>query len=112
MSWKRIDADDAAKLLTNPESFAEVALFDTRDTASYESSHIYGADHLNENKLAQVIETLPKNTPVMIYCYHGNASQVYAQMFDDFRYKEVYSIDGGYEALLNAFNGADVVYMQ
>ena len=40
----------------------------------------------------------------MIYCYHGNASQVYASMFADFQYNEVYSVDGGYEALVPVFS--------
>jgi hypothetical protein len=40
----------------------------------------------------------------MIYCYHGNASQVYASMFSDFNFREVYSVDGGYEVLAPAFS--------
>ncbi len=42
--------------------------------------------------------TTPKDRPVLIYCYHGNASQVRAQTFADFRFKKVYSLDGGYES--------------
>lgn len=76
-----------------------LALFDTRDERSYFRGHIKGADHLTEKDFGDIIATLPKNVPVMIYCYHGNASQVYASMFADFRFGEVYSVDGGYEAL-------------
>lgn len=76
-----------------------LALFDTRDEQSFSKSHIKGADHLTEHDFGDVVATLPKNIPVMIYCYHGNASQVYAGMFSDFRFSEVYSVDGGYEAL-------------
>jgi len=76
-----------------------LALFDTRDEQSYSQGHIKGADHLSEQDFSYVVSTLPKNIPVMIYCYHGNASQIYANMFADFRYTEVYSVDGGYEAL-------------
>jgi len=42
---------------------------------------------------------IPKDCPVVIYCYHGNASKTYAQMFVDFRYTRVFSVDGGYPAL-------------
>lgn len=99
MTWQTIAAAQAAEMLSNPERFAEIALFDTRDMHSYQCGHLPGADQLSEYKLEQVLRSLPRNIPVMIYCYHGNASKVFAQMFDDFRYKEVYSVDGGYEAL-------------
>lgn len=45
---------------------------------------------------------LPKDAPVVIYCYHGNASKTYAQMFTGFRYSQVFSVDGGYEPLAAA----------
>jgi len=35
---------------------------------------------------------------VLLYCYHGNASQTYGQMFADFGFAEVYSLDGGFAA--------------
>jgi rhodanese-related sulfurtransferase len=76
-----------------------LALFDTRDERSYLQGHIKGADRLTEHDFGDVVAALPKNIPVMIYCYHGNASQTYASMFADFRFSQVYSVDGGYEAL-------------
>lgn len=76
-----------------------LALFDTRDERSYLQGHIKGADRLTEHDFGDVVATLPKNIPIMIYCYHGNASQTYASMFADFRFSQVYSVDGGYEAL-------------
>ena len=45
-----------------------------------------------------MLSATPKDAPVLIYCYHGNASQEFAQIFSDFRFREVYSLDGGYEA--------------
>jgi len=48
------------------------------------------------------MKRLPKDAPVVIYCYHGNASKVFAQMFVDFRYSKVFSVDGGYEPLAAA----------
>lgn len=76
-----------------------LALFDCRDADSYANTHIRGADHLTDRNLGEYIASLPKNTPIMIYCYHGHASQSYAKMFADFRFTEVYSVDGGYEHL-------------
>jgi thiosulfate sulfurtransferase len=99
MSWQSIPAAQAANMLSNPDRFAEIALFDSRDMQSFQKGHIPGADQLSEYKLDQVLRSLPRNIPVMIYCYHGNASKTFAQMFEDFRYREVYSVEGGYEAL-------------
>ena len=102
-AFQRISPQRASDLILRARAgIKPLALFDSRDVASYQKSHIMGTDHLTELDFGAVIEHLPKNTPVMIYCYHGNASQVYASMFADFQFNEVYSVDGGYEALAPA----------
>lgn len=97
----RIDADAAADLIHRRGSatLPALAVFDVRDRTTFERRHIAGAEHLTEALLGGTIRRLPKSTPVLIYCYHGNASQVYAEMFSDFRFVEVYSVDGGFEPL-------------
>jgi rhodanese-related sulfurtransferase len=99
-AFQRINPAQAADQIRRSRAgIRSLALFDTRDETSHNKSHIKGADHLTERSFGNVVATLPKNVPVMIYCYHGNASQIYAGMFADFRFNEVYSVDGGYEAL-------------
>lgn len=99
-AFHRISANKAADLILRARAGTlPLALFDSRDERSFVNSHIKGTDHLSERSFGEVINCLPKEVPVMIYCYHGNASQVYASMFSDFNFKEVYSVDGGYEAL-------------
>jgi rhodanese-related sulfurtransferase len=99
-SFQRISPQRASDLILRARAgIKPLALFDSRDISSYQKSHIMGTDHLTERDFGEVIANLPKTVPVMIYCYHGNASQIYASMFADFQYKEVYSVDGGYEAL-------------
>ena len=78
---------------------ASPLLFDVRDATAYRNGHIDGAAHLSEDRLLGWMKRIPKDAPVLIYCYHGNASKTYAQMFIDFRYTRVYSVDGGYPAL-------------
>lgn len=103
-AFQRISPQRASDLILRARAgIKPLALFDSRDAASYQKSHIVGTDHLTEHDFGEVIANLPKNVPVMIYCYHGNASQVYASMFADFQYNEVYSVDGGYAALAPAF---------
>jgi rhodanese-related sulfurtransferase len=99
--FRRIDAAAAAELICKKRSgeLPILALFDVRDRATFERAHIAGAEHLTEAQLAQALRRVAKHEPVMIYCYHGNASQVYAETFADFRYLEVYSVDGGFDPL-------------
>jgi len=77
---------------------ADPLILDTRDMGSYEQGHIEGAEFVNDSNISNFLMTTPKDKPVLIYCYHGNASQVRAQTFTDFRFKKVYSLDGGFEA--------------
>ena len=100
--FQRISAAEAAALLRRPEGAPRPVLFDVRDRASYERAHVSGAEHLTDAHLGAALRRVPKSAAVMIYCYHGNASQVYAETFADFRFAEVYSVDGGYEPLAAA----------
>jgi rhodanese-related sulfurtransferase len=97
--FQRISATQAAELLRQE---ASLALFDVRDLVSYRQGHIEGAVQLSEERVLAWVKRLPKEQPVLIYCYHGNASQTYAQMFSDFRFQRVFSVDGGYEKLVAA----------
>ena len=91
-----LPASAAAELIRNEPA---AAVFDVRDIASYQKAHVEGAAHLSEDRLLAWMRRLAKETPVVIYCYHGNASKTFAQMFIDFRYTRVFSVDGGYEPL-------------
>jgi thiosulfate sulfurtransferase len=95
----KISASAAATLMRSEPT---ATVFDVRDMASYQKAHIEGAAHLSEDRLLAWMRRLPKDAPVVIYCYKGNASQTFAQMFIDFRYSRVFSVDGGYEPLAEA----------
>ena len=97
-SFERITVDFALELINS----AEPLILDTRDIGSYESGHIEGAEFVNDSNISNFLFATPKDRPVLIYCYHGNASQVRAQTFTDFRFKKVYSLDGGYESWVKA----------
>ena len=92
--FQRIDIGFAAELLQRDD----VLRFDVRDAGSFAQSHMTGAQHLTQRNLGELITGTTKRTPILIYCYHGNASQEYAQTFSDFGFTEVYSLDGGYDA--------------
>lgn len=92
-------ADEAAALI---RSEPEIRLFDVRDLQSYQQEHLDGAMHLSEERVPLWLGRLPREAPVLVYCYHGNASKTFAQMFSDFRFARVYSVDGGFRPLANA----------
>jgi rhodanese-related sulfurtransferase len=102
--FRRIPAAEAADLIVRHRQrvLPELALYDVRDRKSFDRAHIEGAEHLHDQGLAHALQGVPRRTPLILYCYHGNASQTYAAMFADFRFAEVYSVDGGYEALARA----------
>lgn len=98
-AFRCLSASEAINLIRDDPA---VTVFDVRDIPSYQRAHLAGAAHLSEDRLLPWMRRLAKDQPVLIYCYHGNASKTYAQMFIDFRYTRVFSVDGGYEALAAA----------
>jgi len=92
--FRRIGVAEAALLLER----GDLLLLDARDAGSFETSHIDGARPVSSANLAAVINATAKTRPILIYCYHGNASQELAQIFSDFGFTDVYSLDGGYQA--------------
>lgn len=102
--YRCIPADQAADLLLRHRSggLGSMALFDTRDRATFLRAHIDGAQHLTEAGFGAAMQAVRRSTPVLIYCYRGNASKTWAGMFADFHYAEVYSVDGGHDALAAA----------
>lgn len=94
--YQRIDVDAANDLMTRDD----VLVIDVRDAGDYAKDHIPEAKHMNISNLSAILNSAPKDIPIVIYCYRGFASQEYAQTFSDFRFQEVYSLDGGFDAWL------------
>ncbi len=106
-SFRRIAAAEALAFMIAASAQARpYRLFDTRDADCYARGHLAQAEPLAERDLGYWIGRLPRAQPLLIYCYHGHASQVFAKAFVDFGYTEVYSIDGGFQALAQAADQA------
>jgi len=73
-------------------------IVDVRDINSYRAGSLPDAQHVNLSSFPRFRKNTDRAIPVLIYCYHGNASQDMAQLFVDFGFAEVYSMDGGFEA--------------
>ena len=92
--FQRIDVQRAEALLLHNDPL----VLDARDAGSFAHSHIKGAQQVTSANLSAILGATARIRPILIYCYHGNASREYAQIFSDFGFSEVYSLDGGYEA--------------
>ncbi|NMN60492.1 thiosulfate/3-mercaptopyruvate sulfurtransferase [Xanthobacter sp. SG618] len=95
--FRRIGVAEAVAIVGTGKAL----LLDVRDANSYAAGHVEGARNMAFGNLGDIIGTTPKAQPVVIYCYHGNASQEYAQALSDFGFSDVTSVDGGYEAWFN-----------
>jgi thiosulfate/3-mercaptopyruvate sulfurtransferase len=91
----RLDAAEATKLIAREPA---LRLLDARDEDAFKRGHIGEATRLHGRNLDAVISGTSRQQPVLIYCYHGNASQQYARMFADFGFQRVYDLIGGYLA--------------
>jgi thiosulfate/3-mercaptopyruvate sulfurtransferase len=73
-------------------------IFDVRDTASFEAAHVPDAVYLSDRTLKTTVKQGVRDRAILVYCYHGNASQDIAKLFCDFGFSDVYSLDGGFES--------------
>lgn len=93
--FKRLTAAELpAWLAGHPQAL----LLDARDSQRHALGHLPGALRLDGRNHERLLLSEPKSRPVLIYCYHGNASQTYAQMFADFGFAEVADLIGGWAA--------------
>jgi rhodanese-related sulfurtransferase len=98
-SFQCLPASEAAAMI---RSGKKPVIFDVRDIKDYQQGHIADAAHLAESRLMAWFGRLDKKQAIIIYCYKGHASQTFAQMFADFKFTRVFSVDGGYSSLATA----------
>ena len=96
-TFSRIDVKVASKMLQNTSPL----IVDIRDLDSYNSNHISGAIHISKEDMKKFICNTDKNISIIVYCYHGNGSQQFAQFLVQQGFLHVYSVDGGYEEWKN-----------
>jgi thiosulfate sulfurtransferase len=94
MSFKCISVDEAKALID--QGGATIA--DVRDAGAFGASSINNAVNIQQENVEEFLAAGDKDKPLIVYCYHGNSSKGAADYFSSQGYKEVYSMDGGYEA--------------
>ena len=103
--FRRIGVEEARALLARSEAVA------LDDPDSFHRGHIETARNVSMANLDAVIQATPKSAPILICCYHGNASQEYAQIFSDFGFSNVHSVEVILARKIHAFFHFNAIYL-
>jgi rhodanese-related sulfurtransferase len=89
-----------AQLAQNPKAL----LVDVREDSEWNNGHAAGAIHLGKGVLERDLErTIPDPaTEIILYCGGGFRSALAAEMAQRMGYTRVFSLAGGYRAILEA----------
>lgn len=71
---------------------------DIRDPASFRAAHIPEAIHVHDGNVQDFMRTTSKESPLVVYCYHGNNSLAATAFLLQNGFKNVTSMSGGFEA--------------
>jgi rhodanese-related sulfurtransferase len=94
--FQRLRPDQVlAWLATRPDAL----VLDAREARHHAISHLAGCTLLGRHNQDALLRARPRTRPVLIYCYHGNASQTWASMFGDFGFSDVADLVGGWAAI-------------
>jgi rhodanese-related sulfurtransferase len=98
---KEINLEQARERLTkNPKA----VLLDVREDLEWQKGHAVEAKHLGKGILERDIEKMfpDPNTELIMYCGGGFRSAMTADAAQKMGYKNVYSLMGGYKAMVQA----------
>lgn len=70
------------------------SVVDAREPKDYDEGHLKGAISGSADTIADKLDQLPKNRPVLTYCYSGNRAFAVATMLADAGYTVINSLDG------------------
>jgi thiosulfate sulfurtransferase len=93
-TFTRISVQKAHEII---ETGNGVTIVDIRDEGSFAQGHIPQAKAVNDENIEEFLRAADKEIPLVCYCYHGISSQKAAGYFAGQGFKQVYSIDGGWE---------------
>jgi thiosulfate sulfurtransferase len=87
-----ISVSDSKQLINDQQPL----ILDCRALKDYQAEHLENALHVHEQLRDSLLKKADRQKPLLIYCYHGHASEHMAEMFSDFGFTQVYSMVGGY----------------
>ena len=93
ITFARINPNDAKTLIEQTTS----QIIDIRDEMTFQAGRMKSATRIDNQNISQFIAQADQEAPLIVCCYHGNSSQGAAQYFTEQGFKDVYSLDGGFE---------------
>ena len=93
MKFQRISVKKANELIKNDPT---LTIADIRDEESFNCGNIKDSVHINNSSIKSFLQSTSKDSPLLIYCYHGNSSLQAAEYFVSEGFTNVYSMDGGF----------------
>jgi rhodanese-related sulfurtransferase len=93
VAYKNLTVNELDEFLTQPARI----ILDHRDPKSYASAHLPDAKPVSDRLIMHLMRA-NKETPVLVYCYHGNSSRDLATLLVNFGFRDVYSLEGGWQA--------------
>jgi len=90
--FKCIHLQEAQELINNPGT----VIIDIRDKASYQDGNIPNSINVLEENIVDFLSSTDRQSPLLIYCYHGISSKDAAEYFVKNGFQSVFSLDGGY----------------
>jgi thiosulfate sulfurtransferase len=93
-TFTRISVEKAHEIMES----GPMTIVDIRDPNSFAQGHIANALNVDDENIKDFLQTTDKEIPLICCCYHGISSQGAAGYFAAQGFKQVYSINGGWEA--------------
>jgi thiosulfate/3-mercaptopyruvate sulfurtransferase len=72
-------------------------ILDVRNAAAYSDARIPNAIHVTLSTIKTAFK-FGRDAPLLIYCYRGDISKDFAELFSESGFREVYSLKGGFQA--------------
>ena len=94
---QQLSPRELAAWLADPERTAPL-LLDIREGWEVNVCRLEGSRHLPMQTIPARMDSLPIDSPVVIYCHHGIRSMRAASYLDHHGFKAVYNLQGGIQA--------------
>lgn len=93
-----VDATEAARRLSEGDASSGPLLVDVREDYEFRALRVPGAVLVPMSTLAERVESLPKDRPLLVMCAAGRRSMVVAEFLGRHGFGEVTNVEGGIDA--------------
>jgi rhodanese-related sulfurtransferase len=107
---KALPPAEALALIERNAENATFVVVDLRTRAEFGAGHIEGARQIDyyATNFTRIVSALDRNATILLYCQRGRQSPLALRAFEKLRFAEVFILDGGFHAWVEA--GLPVVH--